>query len=67
METGLAQRIRIARESKDMELDSLSRRLSVSTRILRQWESGQESPDAEHLRRLARQVGVEAHLEEHRR
>lgn len=60
METGLAERIRIARESKDLELGALSRRLHLSERILRQWERGEESPDAEHLRRLARQVGVEA-------
>jgi repressor LexA len=60
MESSIAERIRFARESKDLEHAVLSRKMHVSERILRGWESGQESPDEELLRRLARHVGVEA-------
>jgi repressor LexA len=60
METSIGERIRIARESKDLEYGTLSRKMHVPERILLQWESGHESPDRELLVRLARHVGVEA-------
>lgn len=59
MESSVAERIRIARESKDLEHAVLSKKMHLSERILCQWEAGQETPDEEHLRRLARHVGVE--------
>ena len=55
----ISERIRFARESKDLEHAVLSKKMHVPERILRQWETGQETPDQELLRRLARHVGVE--------
>lgn len=61
MESSMAERIRRARESKDLEQAVLSRKMHIPERTLRGWESGQESPDEELLRRLARHVGVESY------
>ncbi len=60
MTSSLAERIRIARENKDLMYTHLSKKIMVSTETLQLWEAGEEIPDKTQLNKLARCVGVRA-------
>src|ERR1041385_117661 len=58
MKTALGERIRLARENKELEQASLSARVNVAKRTLQRWEKGEQVPDSNYLMSLARCVGV---------
>lgn len=58
MKQTIAQRIRQARLSKDLDQARLAARLDVATRTLQRWEKGEQVPDGNYLMRLAKIMGV---------
>lgn len=58
MKQTIAQRIRQARLSKDIDQARLAARLDVATRTLQRWEKGEQVPDGNYLMRLAKIMGV---------
>ncbi len=58
MKTTIYQRIRLAREQKEMDQNSLARRVHVAMRTVQRWEKGDQVPDGDFLLKLARSLGV---------
>jgi repressor LexA len=58
MRQTLAQRIREARNTKEMEQAKLAAKLDIATRTLQRWEKGDQIPDSDYLIRIARMTGV---------
>ncbi|MBI1807760.1 MAG: helix-turn-helix domain-containing protein [Ignavibacteria bacterium] len=58
MKTSLSDRIRAARENKEIDQSSLSRKVDVAVRTLQRWEKGMQVPDSDYLLRLAKYTGV---------
>ena len=58
MRTSLANRIRDARENKELDQTALAAKVDVATRTLQRWEKGEQVPDSNFLLRLARYTGV---------
>lgn len=60
MKTTIGDRIRNARENKELDQGRLAARVDVATRTLQRWEKGEQVPDSNYLLRLARATGVRA-------
>ena len=58
MRTTLADRIRAAREHRELDQQTLSTKIDVAARTLQRWEKGEQVPDSNYLMRLAKQTGV---------
>ena len=58
MKTTIYQRIKSARENKEIDQSTLSRRVDVAMRTLQRWEKGEQVPDGQYLLKLARSMGV---------
>lgn len=60
MRTTLADRLKTARENKELDQAALAAKADVATRTLQRWEKGEQVPDSNYLIRLARSTGVRA-------
>jgi len=58
MKSTIGDRIRTARETKELNQRSLSSRVDVTMRTLQRWEKGEQVPDSSYLVRLAKYTGV---------
>ncbi len=58
MKNPIYHRIRIAREYKEMDQGTLSKKVDVALRTLQRWEKGEQVPDSNYLLRLAKSTGV---------
>jgi len=58
MKTTVADRIRVARENKDIDQTSLATKVDVTSRTLQRWEKGEQVPDGDYLISLAKYTGV---------
>jgi repressor LexA len=58
MKTTIGERLREARENKDMDQASLAGKAGIVTRTLQRWEKGEQVPDGVAITRLARATGV---------
>jgi len=58
MKSTIGDRIRAARENKELDQVELSERVGVATRTLQRWEKGNQVPDGNYLISLARYTGV---------
>ncbi|HEY6192801.1 MAG TPA: XRE family transcriptional regulator [Bacteroidota bacterium] len=58
MRSTLGERVRTARENKELDQQTLAVRIDVATRTLQRWEKGEQVPDSNYLMRLAKQTGV---------
>jgi repressor LexA len=60
MKTRIGDRIREARESKDMDQATLAARAGIVTRTLQRWEKGEQTPDGISITKIARATNVQA-------
>jgi repressor LexA len=60
MKTTIGERLRMARDNKEMDQASLAEKAGVVTRTLQRWEKGEQIPDGVSITRLARATGVQA-------
>ena len=60
MKTTIGERLRMARENKEMDQASLARKAGIVTRTLQRWEKGEQVPDGVAITRLARATSVHA-------
>lgn len=58
MKASIGERIRLARENKDLDQSSLCLKVDVAVRTLQRWEKGLQVPDSNYLVRLAKSTGV---------
>ena len=58
MRTTVAERIRMARENKDVDQTTLSEKVGITSRTLQRWEKGEQVPDGDYIVMLAKQTGV---------
>lgn len=58
MKTTIGERIRAARQNKELDQSHLSAKIDVAVRTLQRWERGLQVPDGEALVKLARHTGV---------
>jgi repressor LexA len=58
MKSTIGDRIRSARENKELNQGSLSSKVDVTIRTLQRWEKGDQVPDSNYLMRLAKYTGV---------
>ena len=58
MKSTIGERVRTARENKELDQQSLASKVGVATRTLQRWEKGEQVPDSNFLMRLAKQTGV---------
>jgi repressor LexA len=61
MKSTIAQRIREARISKQLDQAGLAARVDIATRTVQRWEKGEQVPDSNYLMRIAKAAGVSAH------
>ncbi len=60
MKTTIGERLRSARENKELDQASLAGKAGIVTRTLQRWEKGEQVPDGIAITRLARATGVQA-------
>lgn len=60
MRTTIGDRIREARESKELDQGSLSAKIGVVTRTLQRWEKGEQVPDGVSIMKIAKATAVHA-------
>lgn len=60
MKTTIGERLRTARENKEMDQASLAVKAGIVTRTLQRWEKGEQVPDGVAITRLARATSVQA-------
>jgi repressor LexA len=60
MKSTIGERLRTARDNKEMDQTSLADKAGVVTRTLQRWEKGEQIPDGVSITRLARATGVHA-------
>lgn len=58
MASTFGERIKLARENKELDQATLSAKVDVAVRTLQRWEKGTQVPDSNYLLRLARSIGV---------
>jgi repressor LexA len=61
MKSVLAQRIREARQSKQIDQSVLAAKIDIATRTVQRWEKGDQVPDSTYLMRIAKATGVTPH------
>ena len=59
MKTSIGERVREARESKQMDQASLAEKVGVVTRTLQRWEKGEQVPDGVIITKIARVTNVQ--------
>jgi len=60
MKTGIGERIRKARENKELDQATIARKVHIATRTLQRWEKGEQVPAGDYLMQIARWTGVRA-------
>ena len=60
MKNSIGDRLREARENKEMDQATLADKAGVVTRTLQRWEKGEQVPDGVSITRLAKATGVAA-------
>ncbi len=60
MKNTIGERLREARENKEMDQATLAGKAGVVTRTLQRWEKGEQVPDGVAITRLAKATGVQA-------
>jgi repressor LexA len=60
MKSTIAQRIREARLSKQLDQSDLAAKIDIATRTIQRWEKGDQVPDSNYLMRIAKATGVAA-------
>lgn len=58
MKPTIAQRIREARLSKQLDQADLAAKIDIATRTVQRWEKGEQVPDSNYLMRIAKTTGV---------
>lgn len=58
MKTTIGDRIRKARENKEIDQATLSDKVGIATRTLQRWEKGEQVPAGDFLMQIARWTGV---------
>ena len=61
MKPTIAQRIREARLSKQLDQSDLAAKIDIATRTVQRWEKGEQVPDSNYLMRIAKATGVTSH------
>jgi repressor LexA len=61
MKSTIAQRIREARLSKQLDQADIAAKIDIATRTVQRWEKGEQVPDSNYLMRIAKVTGVAAH------
>ncbi len=59
MKTTIGERLRMARENKEMDQATLAGKVGVVTRTLQRWEKGEQVPDGLAITRIARITTVQ--------
>ena len=59
MKTTIGERLREARENKEMDQATLSGKIGVVTRTLQRWEKGEQIPDGITITRIAKATNVQ--------
>jgi repressor LexA len=59
MRTSIGERLRAARENKEMDQASLAGKVGVVTRTLQRWEKGEQIPDGLAITRIAKATNVQ--------
>jgi len=59
MKTSIGDRMRAARENKELDQSTLADKLGVVTRTLQRWEKGEQVPDGVSITKVARTTGVQ--------
>jgi repressor LexA len=59
MRSTIGERLRSAREQKELDQATLSEKIGVVTRTLQRWEKGEQVPDGIAITRIARNTGVQ--------
>ena len=54
----IGERIRKARENKEIDQVSLSRKVRIAARTLQRWEKGEQVPSGDYLMQIAKWTGV---------
>jgi len=60
MKTSIGDRIREARESKEVDQTTLATKIGVVARTLQRWEKGEQVPDGVSITRIAKATGVQS-------
>ncbi|MBP1658567.1 MAG: repressor [Bacteroidetes bacterium] len=60
MKNSIGERLREARENKEMDQVTLADKAGVVARTLQRWEKGEQVPDGVSITRLAKATGVQA-------
>ncbi len=58
MSESIGDRIRLARENKEIEQTRLSAQVNVAARTLQRWEKNEQVPDSNYLVKVAKYIGV---------
>ena len=58
MKSSIGDRIKKARENKEIDQSSLAGKVDIATRTLQRWEKGEQVPGGDFLMRIARWTGV---------
>ncbi len=59
MKTTIGERIRTARENKDLDQSTLAEKTGIVTRTLQRWEKGEQVPDGLAITRIAKVTNVQ--------
>ncbi len=59
MKTTIGERLREARENKELDQATLAEKIGVATRTLQRWEKGEQVPDGVTITRIARATAVQ--------
>jgi len=59
MKTTIGERLRTARENKEMDQTTLAEKIGVVTRTLQRWEKGEQVPDGVSITRIAKATNVQ--------
>lgn len=61
MKSTIGDRIREARENKELDQATLARKANIVTRTLQRWEKGEQIPDGVSITKIAKATGVHPH------
>jgi repressor LexA len=60
MKTTIGERLRTAREQKELDQTGLAEKIGVVARTLQRWEKGEQVPDAVSIMKIAKATNVQA-------
>lgn len=58
MKSSIGDRIRKARENKEIDQGTLARKVGIASRTVQRWEKGEQVPGGDYLMQIARWTGV---------